>query len=349
MASVCGPVAYASPIRPIALVYVALGEALLGIGVVSETENQKPSTDMVKRVRDAFLIFDSDMLAELESFETKSTPASNLIMAARDGLRSVVSAGSLPFQLVADSSHQRRFDQIHTAERIRSLKYIEFGTEPSEELAQQSAQTARHRMSDFVKSQEGINYFRDQIIGDLYHRLNSPEVEDAALELRVQTLISTWTVFESAVRAFIINWINANPQRALPVLASPELKTYFGKQVVDITVINDFAFDLTSSMGDILFGDRRLDNLQVIRHVLEALFNNTNIREKLADDIWILNQRRHLFVHRRGLIDAEYLRRTGDPVPVGERLCVTSGDIEHYINAVKVAFLAIASAADNVS
>lgn len=315
---------------------------------MSDTDDQRPPPDIVKRVSGAFLIFDGEMLAELEAFEPKTPLPSAFIKNALDGLRSVTSAGSLPFQLVSHSVHQRRFDAIHAAERIRSLKDVGQGQEPSEEQNQQSLQSASNRMSEFSRSDEGIRYFRDVILYDLYERLNSAAVADAAFELLVQTLISAWTVFESSVRAFVIDWINADPQRANSVLASPDLKSYFGKQVVDIAVIGEHAFDLTSSMGDILFRERRLDNMSVIRSVLEALFNNSDIRGALAEDMWMLNQRRHLFVHRRGLVDAEYLRRTNDTVSIGEKLSVTSSDVEHYIRAVQSAFVAIASAADNV-
>lgn len=314
--------------------------------LMSDTEDQRPPPDIVKRVSGAFLIFDGEMLAELEAFEPKAPLPSAFIKNALDGLRSVTSAGSLPFQLVSHSVHQRRFDAIHAAERIRSLKVG--AQELSEEQNQRSFQSANARMSEFVRSDEGVRHFRDRIIYDLDQRLKSPAVADAAFELLVQTLISAWTVFESSVRSFVIDWINADPQRANSVLASPDLKPYFGKQVVDIAVIGEHAFDLTSSMGDILFRERRLDNLSVIRSVLEALFNNSDVRGALAEDMWMLNQRRHLFVHRRGLVDAEYLRRTNDTVSVGEKLSVTSSDVEHYIRAVKSAFVAIASAADNV-
>jgi len=249
---------------------------------------------------------------------------------------------------VSHSVHQRRFDRIHAAERIRSLKDVEPGHEPSEDLNRQSFQSASDKMSEFVRSEEGINHVRDGIVYHLDQHLSSPAVASASFELLVQTLISAWAVFESSVRIFVIGWINADPQRAKPVLELPDLKPYFGKQVVDIAVIGEHAFDLTSSMGDILFQDRRLDSLSVIRNVLEALFNNSAVRGALAEDMWMLNQRRHLFVHRRGLVDAEYLRRTGDSVPIGERLSVTSKDIEQYIRAVNGAFVAIATAADGL-
>lgn len=332
--------------------FVAKGNVNCYIGnserLMSDTSDQGIPAETVERVRRAFLILDGALLAELEAFEPKTPLSAAFIKDALDGLRSVTSAGSLPFQLVSHSVQQRRFDALHTAERILSLKDIEHGQDPSPERNRQSFQNATARMNEFVGSGEGVRYLRDEVISSLDQRLNSPAVSNAAFELLVQSLISTWAVFESSVRAFVINWINAHPQQTKFVLASPDLKQYFGKQVVDINVIGEHAFDLTSSMGDILFGERRLDNLSIIRSVFEALFNSSNVRSTLAEDMWMLNQRRHLFVHRRGSVDAEYLGRTNDAFPIGARLAVTSSDIKRYIRAVQSAFVAIASAADTV-
>jgi len=162
----------------------------------------------------------------------------------------------------------------------------------------------------------------------------------------VQTLVSTWAVFEHFASYFIVRWIDQAPRRSRSVLSAADLKTYLGKQVVDIDAIDEQGFDLTRSMGTMIFREKRLDNLAVIRSVLNALLNNDHVREALGDELWLLNQRRHLFVHKRGLVDQEYLKRTGDKVLPGQRLRVSSNDIERYITAVQKAIIEITAAAN---
>jgi len=204
-------------------------------------------------------------------------------------------------------------------------------------------------MREFFNSEEGMQAYRDRVVDDLDNSLCHMDVAVGASELLVQTLISTWSVFESAARAFIISWVNADPARAKPLLDSNELKTYFGKQVVGLEVISDFGFNLSASMGDVLFLNKRLDNLGVVRAILGAFFNDEDIRNGLGEVIWMLNQRRHLFVHRRGIVDAEYISRTGDSVALGERLPLRSDDVASYISAVQTAVVAIAVAVDRSS
>lgn len=300
------------------------------------------------RVIEAFLIYDTSGILSVFATTKASCPiAKALLNNGKDGLRSVVSAGTLPYHLINHAAQQRRFDSFLTAERIRSID-LETG-EPSEELKHEVSQKANKKMRDFIYSEEGIQYFRDKIIHDLDNRLEYDDVKAGASELLVQTLISTWSVFESSMRAFIISWVNADPARAKPLLVSNDLKTYFGKQVVDLEVVSDFGFNLSGSMGDVLFLNKRLDNLSITREIMKAFFNDDLIRNILGDDMWLLNQRRHLFVHRRGLVDAEYLARTSDNVPTGERLHLTSHDVMNYVGAVRDAIVAVAKAADRAS
>lgn len=311
------------------------------------TESPAPSKEVVNHVLDSFLIFESyELLDSIVGLAPASQLQATFVGDASQGLRSVIAAGTLPFRLISHSVQQRHFDRIHTAERIRSHLHIAPDEEPSEQRREQALQTSNQRMREFISSDEGIKVFRDGIVSELNHKLQSSDISEAASELLVQTLVSTWAVFESSVRKFIVAWLNANPQSANPVVEAPDLKSYFGKQVVDISVIGEHAFDLTRSMGEILFRERRLDNLGVIRSILEAIFSDPDTRSALGDDMWMLNQRRHLFVHKRGIVDAEYLKRTGDKVSLGQLLRVTSEDVELYLRAVGRAVAAIAVASD---
>jgi hypothetical protein len=314
---------------------------------LEEREKSQPSSEIVSQVRHAFLIFPvKEFIEPLEDCEPRDQTFSEILANAIDGLRSSVIACGLPFQLVTDSVQQRRFDRFHAAERIRGLSLADDGSENIPENQILALSTAQDKFKDFLDSDDGRDFMRDQIVFELERRLRSPVIVAAAQELLVQALISTWSVFESFARAFIISWINADPQRAIPVLASADMKEYFGKQAVDIRVIGDHGFDLKNSMGTILFRGKRLDNLGVIRSTLKALFNNGGLQSALDQKLWQLNQRRHLFVHNRGIVDNDYLRQTGDTVLLGERLKLKSGDIEIYLLEVRAAILAISRAAD---
>ena len=55
----------------------------------------------------------------------------------------------------------------------------------------------------------------------------------------------------------------------------------------------------------------------------------------LADRrLWDLCQKRNLIVHRRGLIDQQYLKSMGDDSPIGAELWITPDEIEELLGVV---------------
>jgi hypothetical protein len=312
--------------------------------------NRKPPKEVFGRVLDEFFIFEpEEQLSLLASFEPALDSSKKLIAEALDGLRSVASAASLPYHLESASIQQRHFDRIHTAERIRSLKFEEYGSETlSEKGVDRALKSARKKMREFISTKDGIDYFRNEIVNHMNYLLERDHVKIGLNEIRVQSLISIWSVFENSSRSFIIDVLNNFPSRSIAITQREDLKAYFGKKAVDIDLIEVHGFNLERSMGNILFHERRLDNLSAIRSIFDSLFSDNAVREALGSDMWMLNQRRHLFVHKRGIVDLEYISRTGDMMPIGQRLSLTSEMIEKYITIVEKAVIAIATAADDV-
>jgi hypothetical protein len=83
-------------------------------------------------------------------------------------------------------------------------------------------------------------------------------------------------------------------------------------------------------MGDIIFEDRHLDSLPLIRDFLNTLFPEAaELRSRLGDNrLWILWQRRHLIVHRRGIVDISYIQKTGDKAAIDTRIALTGYDLD---------------------
>lgn len=309
-------------------------------------QNGKPPKEVVDRVLGSFLIFRLEPFLEpLLAYQSDSSCWSECLTTATEGLRSVTNAAGLPFFLVQSSVAQRIFDRFHAAELIRSLKHIPSNEGLSDEIKRANAfSNATKEMKEFVLSSEGGDYMRDAVVYDLFGRLESSDVSDASQELLVQTLISTWSVFENFSRSFIVSWVDADASRASLVLKAPGLKDILGKQIVDFQTISQHGFNLTNSMGAVLFASKRLDNLKVIKDVMKALFNDSQIQSAFGDELWLLNQRRNLFVHKRGFVDKQYLENTNASNSLGEKLDLSCDDIEESLLSVRGAMISILSA-----
>lgn len=303
---------------------------------------QRPHRKMVRHVADTFLIFSPDEIGKcFDDILPNENEYASLVHDAAAGLQRVMSAGALPFQLTFAAVQQRRFDRMLSAERIRA-----HASDTSVDEQENTAfSIASRRMAEFIESEDGHDFLQDAVVFEMNRSLRSSGIKLAAYELLAQTIVSTWSVFEDFSSRFIIGFLNSNPQKARIVIERSELRSYFGKQSLDISLIDEHGFDLTRSMGSMIFKDKRLDSLTIIKSLLKALLDDRAVSEALGEDMWLLNQRRHLFVHKRGTVDRDYASKTGDNAPLGERLPLTSSDAERYIQVVERAILAIYHAA----
>lgn len=95
-------------------------------------------------------------------------------------------------------------------------------------------------------------------------------------------------------------------------------------------------FDLKSRMGDVLLELVALDSVDKIRDTTRALFQIGSLDAQLKDSrLWILAQQRHLIVHRRGIVDARYVERTGDQQPIGQALRFDADYLERCMVLVR--------------
>ena len=76
-------------------------------------------------------------------------------------------------------------------------------------------------------------------------------------------------------------------------------------------------------------------------------FTGQDLQQHLRNPkLWLLQQRRHLIVHRRGVVDKQYLEKTGEKIKVGEQLSPTPAEIEEYFRHACDAALALVKGAN---
>ena len=90
---------------------------------------------------------------------------------------------------------------------------------------------------------------------------------------------------------------------------------------------------MSQSLGTYLISKADLSSVPAIRAAYTAVFPAAvELRQHLHDErLWQLSQKRHLLVHRRGIVDEAYLHATGSPSQLGEPLWVTPSEVEESI------------------
>lgn len=315
-------------------------------GLFEKMDDKKPSKEDFSNVISAFLIVDGrEFFADLETLAGSNSEWGRSVDAAIGGLQSVVGASTTAYKLTKHSAVQRRFDRLIAAENIRIMPLGEASEEEQKLAGEKAFMVAEHRMTEFLGSSEGTEYLRDAIVRDLNWQLESSDIKSAAQETLVQAVIATWAVFESFSRSFIVAWLNSDPSRAGALLRAPELKDYFGKQLVDFETMQDHGFDLSTKMGTVLFSQRRLDRMDSIKKAFKHLLNDSEVQSSFDGELWHLNQLRNLFVHNRGIVDRQFLLQSADAYDLGEKLTIDSHELERCLQAVKSTLILIAAAA----
>ena len=271
-------------------------------------------------------------------FATAATPLRELAASAQIGLRTistsfidnlhgVVRTLSIPFQYTYSQVHGLHWQRIHMAERIRAR-----GITNEEEREPAALASAEEKFDAYLQG-EG----REKVIGDVLERLlslkNEPESLAAARELTRQGVVLTWSAIEVLARDAFVYLLDSKPAYAELLLADPANRKRFSTERIEWHTLATFGYDLSSSLGSYLISKSDLKSVLAIRGAYGALFPAAAELQRLLGDrrFWNLSHKRNLIVHKRGIVDQQYLDATGDKLVVGDTIWVEPGEVEDLL------------------
>jgi hypothetical protein len=270
------------------------------------------------------------------AWRERASPVSEIVSVFQSNLNSAVVVGSIPFSLVNNAAFEQRFSQILSSERIRSLIDVPPGAGLTSEHEKAAYTRAKSRMREIGTTDE----FRQSIVEETLLRLRdslaSAEFSEAAAELLRQVTVMLWGALEVVSTDIAVTIANKKPDIASRIVETDLFKKSGFFKGVSIGILEEFKFDVSRSMGSILFDNRRLDSVSAISDVYDAMFENSQLNIKLkSPEIWELGQRRHLIVHRRSIVDRQYISKTSDNRAIGSSLSIVRADVDKYLKEVR--------------
>jgi hypothetical protein len=255
--------------------------------------------------------------------------------AFRRNLQAVISTAAVPFWLASAGVQRLRWQQLAIAEKIRAQTLVEDGT-PEDEAERIAQGIARERLAAELRSEPKI--FGDRTLDSLRGALEEKVFEEGASELLRQCTVLVWSALEVLAQEVFTEILNAKPMLATRLYEGEATKKLFPWKSIMFDDLVRHDFDLSRKMGQVLLELRAIDTIPLMRAVFAALFPGADdLREAFGDkSLWILNQRRHLIVHKRGVVDRDYLNKTGADIQLGQQLTVTTSDLEQHMDAVIV-------------
>ena len=155
----------------------------------------------------------------------------------------------------------------------------------------------------------------------------------APAELLRQGTVLTWSALEVLAQDLFVAVLNARPALTVSLIKAETARRYFSFRELSIEVLAEVGFNVSDKMGEMFARERSIDNVAGMKAAFLSIAPDCpRLRDALAErELWTLNQRRNLIVHRRGLVDAVYIANTGDVTPVGSQLRISPTDLERYI------------------
>jgi hypothetical protein len=246
----------------------------------------------------------------------------------KKNLCGVISTASMPFRITSTNHSHRVFHQLLTAERIRTLK-PQFKNKSERERSEMAYNAARQQFHEAMTSAEQRPDHHLAILTDLGGLLMEQEMVSAAAELMRQAEALTWGTLEVLGNDLFINLLNTKPKLTEALMHDERTKKRL--HVRDIAgALTAYSYDLSQHMGDVLHGISKIDDIETLRDIYDVLMpDNAELLKLLTDsELWKLNQRRNLILHRRSVVDKPYLENTGDILPVGSELIITPEQLE---------------------
>lgn len=270
-----------------------------------------------------------------------------LVDTFRNNLKSAITVGSVPYTLVQRSVYQRRFDRIHSAESIMQLQHSQPHKGLSSEQERAALSAAHIRIRKVVSDQAEQDVLQDLIISELDNSLKDGEFANIASELLRQVSVIIWSSFESLSRDLLATVLNRKPSAVRKITNTSFYRNSPIARGISFDTLESFSFDVSSVVGDIIFSEKKLDNFKSICELCTSIFSDPVLDLLLKDrQLWLLSQRRHLIVHRRGVVDKEYLEKTSDALPIGSVIENSRLDIENYLMSTREAGLAMVGQAE---
>lgn len=248
-------------------------------------------------------------------------------------LDAVMSTLGLPAILAIASVEEKFFSQyVLLAEVFQVLKKGDTAEEfPSPENIEAGRRfIAEHSPEMWArKSRHALNF--------LNHASQRKEVVDALQELLHQGTALIWGTFETLVRDVFVSILNARPVASRLLLTDPNTRKLFPLKDLDLDLLEKYDYNLSNSMGQVLAAMHDFSNLGKTKDLLGAMFPvAAELRRLLgAREVWLLCQRRHLIVHKRGIVDERYVAESGEVLVVGTRLILRPVDVFKSLTLVR--------------
>ncbi len=293
-----------------------------------------PESEPIRKVKSWFLIAQPstgmpplERLLEVKRGTRLAANCSSFI----HNLDSALQVVQLPGSLAIGASQNWRLRQLHIAEKIS----IEFDLRQEGE----PITPALRKFAEESKDPKLVRAMAEDAANLLLTAVSDESCAKGSRALLQQGLVLIWGAFESLARDVFESLLNQNQSAIQLLFDSEDSRKLFHLKTIDFDTLAAFGFNLSKQLGTFLISRQDFSDLRSIKTAYGALFRKNDVLRQAFSDkgLWILSQRRHLIVHRCGIVDESYLKKTGENDELGKELVVSPAAVAAALTCVRTA------------
>ncbi len=310
---------------------------------MADNDKQNPSTKETHGVSDYFP--DEAFHSELDFIFKKHTIANERLQElaavfSESVVATVLTASAMPVfsrRAAHHSGYMTMWGISYTAQLIRDPNEAREKTKGA--LEKELKDGWDEKLSAHVT--ETAKMFLQEFISDNFGR-------DAIRQIMNQCSVLAWCSFEVLASDVFRYLLNKRPQYTKSLLKDAVTKNYYREKDI-ASALEEYNYNLSERMGDILIEQKRLDDLAAIKSVYRVLLKSISFQnESNSALLWRLYKVRNLVVHRAAVVDAIFKKETGDTNPIGTKLRVTPRDLIDFVSIVRKTGIELLTAADDL-
>ena len=205
----------------------------------------------------------------------------------------------------------------------------------------------RARVEAVAATDEAQKKFRDHLWETANRQINSlvrdKKVAGALRSINLARVVLAWTAFECVAGD---GWETALNESAIGLghqafmhLSTSGVDEGISARNVPVGLLAKHGFDLRKKLGTVLKAKFDFTSVAGIRDAHKAAFGDREALTRTLGDPKLsrLEATRHLIVHRSGVVDEEYIRRTNSTLSIGQALPLEEGEIADMVEATILA------------
>lgn len=266
-----------------------------------------------------------------------SANVKTVVEVLRHNLTEAMDVASFPFTMGSELSNRELFQRLHMAARIRCMPDVgEEDDAVDENKAIVMARSEFRRMTEVDLTDPIVYNHPYSIMQNLIQMYENPAFKLQSDRLVRHSSVLSWNALEVFARDFLEAILNENATFATKFLGDADAISRFDLKKLTLTDLEPYGFNLSNRLGTFILDGRDLSDIESIKIAYKpVIYDKPDLVACLkSSEVYHLCKKRHLLVHRRGIVDRKFLQQTRCSLSIGDVLIVCPADLEKDIKLV---------------